>query len=366
MNRALSVRPDLSGLDPYVPGLTIEEIKDRYGLDTVIKLASNENPLGTSPLARKAMERHAASAFRYPHNHTPRLRDALAGRLGVAPQQVLTGNGSDELIDLVLRLIVRPGEDEILAYESCFSMYRLTARLLNAGYRAVPREEGFGLPLKALAAAATEKTAAVFVTSPDNPTGLAATAAELAELAEALPERTLLVVDEAYIDFVADPDAHDMLPVLAGREDVIVLRTFSKALGLGGMRLGYGVLPLWLAEIASAARIPFTVNLLAEEAGLAALQDDVFYNETLRVVREGKAQLTGGMAALECEVLPSEANFVMFRPPFEAAGVFEGLLERGVIVRPLKSFGLPEWIRVNVGTEEENRIFLRKLEEVLS
>lgn len=365
MKRAPSVRPDLSGLDPYVPGLTIEEIKDRYGLDTVIKLASNENPLGTSPLAQKALERHAAYAFRYPHNHTPRLCNALSRQLGVDAARILAGNGSDELIDLILRLVVRPDEDEIICYESCFSMYRLTARLLGAGYREVPRADDFSLPLEALAQAATEKTAAVFVTSPDNPTGLAATAAELAGLARSLPRRTLLVVDQAYIDFVDEPQAHDMRALLSELDNVVVLRTFSKAYGLGGMRLGYGILPMWLAETATAARIPFSVNLLAEEAGLAALEDVHFYEETLRTVSRGKTQLSQGLQSLGCRVLPSQANFVMFRPAADAAGVFEALLQNGIIVRPLKSFGLPEWIRVNVGTERENEQFLRQLKEIL-
>ncbi|MGE4504254.1 MAG: histidinol-phosphate transaminase [Desulfovibrionaceae bacterium] len=360
------VRPEILEFKPYTPGLNIEQIQERYGLDTVIKLASNENPLGASPVVRKVIGGRAAHAFRYPLNHSPALVEPLAASLGVAQELVVAGNGSDEIIDMLFRVVAHPGRDNVVCYESCFSMYRMCAKLCGVEYREVPRGPGFALPLEAMAEAADENTAMVIVTTPDNPTGLAVTVQALERLADALPEGTLLVVDGAYTEFARPAEAYDPTPLAASREDVVVLRTFSKAYGLAGLRLGYGVMPVWLADYLRRARIPFTVNQLAEAAGIAALEDGVFLAETLRTVFEGRAFLAGELGGLGCEVLPSESNFLMFRPGKDAALVHEGLLSRGIIVRPLASFGFGEWLRVNVGTMAENRALVAALEEVLA
>jgi histidinol-phosphate aminotransferase len=359
------IRPEILDFKPYVPGLSIEEIKSRYGLSKVIKLASNENPLGCSPLVAQAIAQAAPDAFRYPQNHTPRLLDALAKANGVAAGQIVAGNGSDEIIDLLLRVVARPGVDNVLCYEHCFSMYGLTAKLCGVEYREVPRGSNYRLPLETLASAVDENTAMVFVTSPDNPTGLAARAEELMVLAGVLPKGTLLVVDEAYVDFTWPPEEYSVMHMVNELDNLVVLRTFSKAYGLAGLRLGYGVMPLWLAEAVNRARLPFTVNLLAEVAGLAALEDENFYSETLSVVFQGREQLLKRLPELGCTVFPSQANFVMFSPPFDAGEVSEELLKRGIIVRHLKSFGLPQNIRVNVGTKEETQTFLDVLQEIL-
>ncbi|MBU1230200.1 MAG: histidinol-phosphate transaminase [Proteobacteria bacterium] len=360
------VRPEILGFTPYVPGLSIEEIKAKYGLSTVIKLASNENPLGASPVVQQAVARAAGQVFRYPQNHTPRLCAAIAKSMGVPAEQVVVGNGSDELIDLLLRVVARPGEDNVVCYEHSFSIYGLTARLCGVEYREVPRGGDFRLPLESLAEAVDHNTALIFVTSPDNPTGLAAKAEELMVLSGILPEGTLLVVDEAYMDFTWPPEEYSMMNELGALGNVVVLRTFSKAYGLAGLRLGYGVMPEWLAEHMRRARLPFTVNILAEEAGLAALEDDAFYSATLEAVFNGREQLLKRLPELGCQVWPSQANFVMFRPQRPAGVVCEELLKRGVIVRHLKSFGLPDNIRVNVGTGPENTAFLKALEEILN
>jgi len=360
------VRPEILDFKPYVPGLSIEEIKAKYGLSTVIKLASNENPLGASPVVRQALARAADRVFRYPQNHTPRLLNAIAKAMEVPAGQIVAGNGSDEIIDLLFRVVARPGLDNVLCYENSFSMYGLTARLCGVEYREVPRGEDYRLPLEALAAAADENTAMIFVTSPDNPTGLAAKAEELMVLSGMLPEGTLLVVDEAYMDFSWPPEEYSVLPMLNQLDNVVVLRTFSKVYGLAGLRLGYGAMPQWLADHMRRARLPFTVNLLAEEAGIAALEDDAFYNATLELVLKGREQLLKRLPQLGCAVWPSQANFVMFRPPRPAAEVCEELLRRGIIVRHLKSFGLADNIRVNVGTGPETAAFLKALEEILN
>jgi len=358
------LRPEIQDFKPYVPGLSIDEIKARYGLTRVVKLASNENPLGTSPLARKAAERAAALGFRYPQNHNPALVAAIAARLGAPVENVVAGHGSDEMIDLLLRVVGRDG-DHVLCWSHAFSMYRLTAKLCGLECREAPRDPDAPLPLEALARAADERTAVVFVTSPDNPTGRAARLDELRALADRLPEGTILAVDEAYVDFARPLEEHSALPLALERDNVIALRTFSKAYGLAGFRLGFGVMPPWLAQAMTRARIPFTIGVLDEAAGIAGLTDDAFLAATLETVHAGIDRLTAGLTELGCVVGPSQANFLMFTPPRPGQEVFQGLLERGVIVRPLASFGLPERIRVSVGTEEENEIFLRELAGVL-
>ncbi len=362
------LRPEIEGFEPYSPGLNIEEIQTRYGLATVIKLASNENPLGASPVVQKAIQHHAGSAFRYPRSRNVRLRQALASRLGVDSARVVTGNGSDELIDLLIRVCAVPGRDKILAFRPCFSIYELQSRLCGVDFVQTPLKPDFSFDWEGLLAKADESTALVFATNPDNPTGLTVAACELADIARRLPKTALFVIDEAYIDFADDPGECSLLPRLTEFPNVVILRTFSKAYGLAGLRLGYGVFPSWLADAIWRVRLPFSVNLLAEEAGLAALEDEVFYRETLRVVREGREELTRGLAGLGCQVSPSQSNFLLFSLPQggpDAREMFERLLRRGIIVRPLASYNLPGHIRVSVGKPEENRAFLQALAEEL-
>ena len=359
------LRPEIESFKSYTPGRSIEEIREEYGLRRIIKLASNENPLGASPVVRKALERAALGAFRYPQNGNPRLIAALAEHAGVPEEMILAGNGSDEIIDLIMRVRCRPGVDHVYCYEHSFSMYGLCAKLNGVEYREVPRGEDFRLPLEYMAEVADEHTALVFVTSPDNPTGLAAHVDELTVLAGMLPKETLLVVDQAYVEFSWPPESYDMLPLLERCDNVVVLRTFSKVNGLAGLRVGWGAMPVWLAAAVRKARPPFTVNVLAEAAALAALDDDDFTMATLDVVFRGRELFFKKLAEMGCEVTPSQANFVMFKPPVPAAEVNEKLLRAGFIVRPLASFGLPDRIRVNIGTDEENGLFLDALREIL-
>ena len=362
-------RPEIQAFKAYSPGLSIEEIKARHGLSQVVKLASNENPLGVSPVVQKVLQERAGAVFRYPQWGYPRLREAVARHLGVSLERVVCGNGSDEIIDLLVRVTCRPGKDHVLACRPCFSVYASQSRLCGVEFRQLDLNPDFSPPLAELAAAATEDTALVFVTSPDNPSGHAVRAGQLAEMARALPERTLLAVDEAYIHFTDDPQAASPLTLLDELPNIAVLRTFSKAYGLAGLRLGLGVLPPAVAEAVLRVQIPFSVNLLAEEAGMAAMNDAVFLAETLRVVREGRDYLTAGLTRLGCAPHPSQANFIMFGLPAgapDARTVFERLLEKGIIIRPLTSYGLTDKLRVSVGREDENRAFIAALSEVLS
>lgn len=366
MNPKDTLRPEVLAFSPYTPGLSIDEIKVRYGLQSVIKLASNENPLGASPLVTRVLTRRADSVFRYPQSGNPRLVEAIARVHGLDPAQVAPGNGSDEIIDLLLRVKARPGQDNVVAFDPCFSIYKLQARLCGVEMRQVKLGPDFGFPFEKLLALCDDHTALVFVTNPDNPSGHAVKAAELAFLAKALPKRAMLVVDEAYVDFCDDEQEYSVMSRLGSLENVVVLRTFSKLYGLAGLRLGFGAMPPWLADLVMRVRLPFSVNLLAEAAGLAALEDLHFVQATKETVRLGRAWLTERLTALGCKVAPSQANFLLFTPPAKAQHVFERLLERGIIIRPLASYGLPDSLRVSMGSQPENEAFIAALADILA
>ncbi|MCK9241025.1 histidinol-phosphate transaminase [Desulfocurvus sp.] len=364
------VRPEVEDFEAYSPGLTIDEIKARFGLDAVIKMASNENPLGTSPVVQKVLCDKAGLAFRYAQAGTPRLAAAIAGHHGLPAGRVVAGNGSDEIIDLLIRVKARPGRDNIIAFKPCFAMYRLQARLCGVEFRQAPLGPGFSFDPDALLALADENTAICFVTTPDNPSGYAPPVAVLERLARELPPQCLLVLDEAYMDFAEPQEAYSLLPRLEEFPRVAVLRTFSKMYGLAGLRLGYGLLPEWLADYCLRVKPPFSVNILAEEAGLAALRDDDFVRATREAVRRGREFLARELGALGCTVWPSQANFFIMDLPagaaLDAKGVFEALLARGIILRPLASYGLAASLRVSVGNEQENAALVRALAEVLA
>ena len=361
-----TLRPETLSYIPYSPGLSIDEIRERYGLATVIKLASNENPLGASPLVTRELSRKAASVFRYPQSGSPKLVEAIARFHNVPAACVVPGNGSDEIIDLLLRVKARPGIDNVVAFEPSFSIYRLQSKLCGVAMRTAPLASDFSFPFDALLARCDENTALVFVTNPDNPSGYAVTADQIVSLAKALPARALLVVDEAYVEFAAPEDKYSVMGRLSQLPNVMVLRTFSKLYGLAGARLGFGVMPEWLADILMRVRLPFSVNLLAEAAGLAALADTAFRQASLEAVSTGRAFLARELSRLGCRPRPSQANFLLFTPPAPARKVFEELLARGIIIRPLGSYGLPDDLRVSVGNARENQAFIKALEDVLA
>ena len=359
-----SVRPEVEAFTPYSPGLSIDEIRERFGLTDIIKLASNEYPLGVSPLAREAVERCAGNLFRYPQSGNLRLVQALAARHGLDPASVVVGNGSDEIIDLLIRIRAAAGAHNVVVCRPSFSLYALQSRLCGVELRSAPLNEDFSFDFEALLELTDADTAIVFITTPDNPSGFCPQASEVRNFAERLPKGCLLAVDEAYLDF-ADEREEQSPPVTAS--NIAVLRTFSKSFGLAGLRLGYGLLPPRLAGYLRRVRLPFSVNILAEEAGLAALRDDVFRAETLRVVRAGRERVTAGLHELGCRVWPSQANFLMFRPPAEGPGareLFDALLQQGIIIRSLASYGLPALLRVSMGTERENACFLHACKEL--
>lgn len=368
----ISVRQEIMALKAYVPGLSIAEIQDKYNLPQVIKMASNENPLGMPPLAREAVERHAAGAFRYPQGGNPRLAKALGQRHGVDEHRVVVGNGSDEIIDLLIRILAIPGAHNIVCFNPCFSIYPIQGRICGVEIRRQPLEEDFSFNFAALLELVDANTRIVFVTTPDNPSGFCPPRAAVEALARDLAHKApdcLLVVDEAYVDFAENEKAASLLASGIMPKNTAFMRTFSKSFGLAGMRVGYGILPDHLADFVWRARLPFSVNILAEEAALAALADDTFYNATQDAVRTGRKELFAGLTALGCKVWPSEANFLMFGMPEgapTAAECFETLLARGIIIRPLKSYGLPDLLRVSIGNQQENLAFLSALADIIA
>lgn len=360
-------RPELVPDKPYAAGLSVAEIKDRYGLDRIIKLASNENPLGLSERTRQAIAAAAANSFRYPRSGNPELKRALSQRYQLPEENLVIGNGSDEIIDLLLRLKGRPGQSNVLAFRPCFSVYGLQSRVCGLEFRQVDLAADFKFPWKDFVAAMDENTCLAFVTTPDNPSGYCPSANELAALALDLPPGCLLVIDEAYMDFARPYDQHQMLSRQPDLPNVAVMRTFSKSYGLAGLRLGFASLPPELARAFWSIRLPFSVNVLAEQAGLTALDDHEFLAQTLETVWTGRDYLSRELADLGFEVWPSQANFIMVRPPAKgprAVEMFELLLRRGLIVRHLKSFGLEDHLRISIGRPEENKILVQTMAEL--
>ncbi len=368
----ISVVPRIRELDAYAPGLSIAEIQQKYGLSRVIKMASNENPLGASPLAQEAARRHAPFLFRYPQGGNPRLARALADLHAVDPRRVVVGNGSDEIIDLLIRILAEPGRHSLACFDPCFSIYPIQGRISGIEVRRCPLGKDFSFDFDALLRLVDQSTRLVFVTTPDNPSGCCPPREAVAELAGRLAgiaPHCLLVVDEAYMDFAEDESGASLLASGALPDNAAFLRTFSKSWGLAGLRLGYGVLPPALADYFWRARLPFSVNILAEEVGLAALADTAFRQATLDAVRQGRATLRDGLTALGCTVWPSAANFLLLQLPpgaGPARNCFEALLRRGIIIRPLSSYKLPEHLRVSVGDAAENAAFLTAMRDILA
>ncbi len=367
----IPIRPEVRAFEPYTAGLSIDEIREKYHLDRVVKMASNENPLGVSPVVRRVIAERAGLAFRYPQAGNPKLSAALGARHGVSADRIVAGNGSDEIIDLLFRVCATPGVHNAVAFRPCFGLYPTQSALCGVELRRADLNPDMSFPWERLLSQVDASTALVFVTTPDNPSGRAASRQELADLAARLPASCLLVIDEAYMDFTDDPHACSLLSDMRDgsplADRVAVLRTFSKLFGLAGLRLGYGILPPDIADYMRRVRLPFSVNLLAEEAALAALGDETFRAKTLEVTRAGRAMLGRELAALGCRVYPSQSNFIMFEPPeaVDSARLFEDLLRRGFILRPLGGYGLPRHLRVSVGTAEENEGLVAALGELL-
>jgi len=349
----------------YEPGRPIEEVARELGFsdaDEIMKLASNENELGPSPKALIAMREAAATMHRYPDGGTFYLRRALAERLGVAPEQILPGNGSNELLELLGHVFLRPGRNIVVA-EYAFVVYRLVAAMFGADVRSVAMRE-LTHDLDAMTAAVDEDTAIVFVANPNNPTSTIVRPEEIARMMRDVPDHVIVCFDEAYIEMLPPDERPDTLAYVREGRNVIVMRTFSKAYGLAGLRIGYGVAPEECVRLLNRVRQPFNVNAMAQAAALAALDDEEHVARTREMVREGMDYICEAMARIGVPAVRGAANFLLVETG-NGRQVFQALQRMGVIVRPMDGYGLPDTVRVTVGMPGQNERFVVALSSVL-
>ncbi len=354
------VPPYIRELAPYVPGKPIEEVERELNMHA-IKLASNENPLGASPLAIAAAQKALVASNRYPDGSGFYLREALAVKHDVPAENIILGGGSTELIDLSARIALVPGDCGVTSYGS-FPLYYIAIRATGASYLDVPMRD-YQFDLEAIARDLPEEAKLIFLANPNNPTGTRFSADNLETFLAHVPEHILVVLDEAYYDYVDDLNYSRSIDIVRGGRNLIVLRTFSKVYGLAGLRIGYGIGPATLLAEMNKIRGPFNTSGVAQAAALAALDDMEHVRRSVESNRAGLAQLASGLHSLKIKFVPSVANFLLVIFGTDTEPLVEELLKHGVIVRPMRWMGFPTAIRVTVGTHEENEKFLRALAE---
>lgn len=364
----LQARPCVQHLAPYQPGKPIDELQRELGLSRVVKLASNENPLGPSPKALAALQKTVqgdpVELGRYPDGNGFILKQALSQRFNLSLDGITLGNGSNDVLELVARAFLGESDDAIFA-EHAFAVYPLAVQAAGARGIAVPARD-FGHDLPAIAAAITPATKVIFLANPNNPTGTWFEASEFAAFMAQVPTQVVVVLDEAYGEFVTASDALDGLAVLPKHPNLIVSRTLAKAYGLASLRVGYAVASAEITNIINRVRQPFNVNSLALIAAAAAITDDEFVAKTRALNQAGMQQWLDGLAALGLSAMPSRGNFLCVDMQQEAAPLFQALLREGVIVRPVANYGLPRHLRISIGLAEENAFALNALQRVLA
>jgi histidinol-phosphate aminotransferase len=361
---AAAAPPHVRAIGRYQGGKPISELAREYGLDEagIVKLASNENPLGIPESARAAMARAIAELARYPDGNGFELKAAISRRLNVPTESITLGNGSADLLDLAVRTFVPPGQSVVYS-QHAFAVYPIAT--LSAGARAIVVPAlTFAHDLDAMAAAIASDTRLIFIGNPNNPTGTFAPAPQIAAFLAKVPRDVSVVLDEAYRDYLEPSLRFDSTQWLREHPNLIVTRTFSKAYGLAGLRIGFALADPELTDLLNRVRQPFHVNSLAQAAAIAALDDDAFLRRSYEVNREGLAYLQSQLERLGLPFVPSHANFVLVEVG-DAAAIYDRLLRAGVIVRPVTSYGLPRWLRVSVGLAHENRKFIAALEQAL-
>lgn len=356
----LHIHSHIASLVPYVPGKPIDELERELGIPRAIKLASNENPLGPSPKALAVLAETSATLHRYPDGGAHRLRAALADRYKLTPDHVILGNGSDEILGLLARAFLSPGDEAVMA-DQTFVIYKMEVAAAHGKPVIVPLQQ-WQHDLAAMAAAITDRTRLIFICNPNNPTGTMATANDVAAFMQRVPDDIIVIFDEAYYEYVQDQHFPDSLNWVTQRRNAIVLRTFSKIYGLAGLRVGYGLTTPEIAGYLNRIRPPFNVNTVAQRAALAALTDDEHVARSRALNTAEMATVRAGLVALGFQPLPSQANFLLFDVGRDGRAVFEALLRQGVIVRHIEG----RLIRVTIGLPEENRYFLDAFKKVLS
>ena len=354
----------IRAIAPYQPGKPIAELAREMGLkeQSIVKLASNENPLGASPRALAAIEKHLAGIARYPDGNGFELKSALAERYGVTREQIVLGNGSNDVLELAARAFLSPGTSAVYS-QHAFAVYPLATQAAGArGIEAPARD--YGHDLRAMLEALDDDTRVTFIANPNNPTGTLLAAADLLRFLEEAPRSMLVVLDEAYTEYLPGEARADSIGWIRRFPNLLVTRTFSKAYGLAGLRVGFALAHPEVADMLNRVRQPFNVNSLAQAAAIAALGDEEHLRRSVEINRAGMRQLADGFRRLDIAYIPSFGNFVSFRIG-NATGMYQSLLRKGVIVRPVANYGMPEHLRVSIGLEHENARFLQALEQSL-
>ncbi|MEQ1602575.1 MAG: histidinol-phosphate transaminase [Methylophilaceae bacterium] len=356
--------PYIRAIAPYLPGKPITELAREMGLqpENIVKLASNENPLGISPKAEEAMQFALLDTARYPDGNCFALRDAVSKKFALAPDQLVFGNGSNDILELAARAYLVPGTEAIYS-QHAFAVYALVTQAIGATGVVVPALD-FGHDLSAMLAAITAKTRMIFIANPNNPTGTLLDKQALLAFLRAVPKNIVVVLDEAYDEYLPAARKSESLSWLAEFNNLIISRTFSKAYGLAGLRVGFGVAAIAVADMLNRVRQPFNVNSIAQAAAVASLADDDFVARTYALNQAGMLQITQGLGELGLSFIPSFGNFVSFHIE-NGAGIYQKLLQHGVIVRPVANYEMPDYLRVSIGLFAENARFLAALKEII-
>lgn len=354
---------DIRTLQPYQTGKPIEELQRELGLDKIVKLASNENPLGFNPNVKAAIAAHLDGLTRYPDGAGFELKKAISEKLAINADQITIGNGSNDVLDLIGLCFLNANTSAIYA-QHAFVVYPLMVKFMGAKGIEVPAKD-WGHDLDAMLAAIQDDTRVIFIANPNNPTGTWLGRDALRKFMQQVPENIIVVLDEAYSEYIHDVDYADGIALQKEFANVIVVRTFSKVYGLAGLRVGFSVSSPQLSNILNRVREPFNVNTLAQVGAIAALKDDAFVKKTVAINDAGRAQIEAGLQKLNLTFIPSQGNFICFDTGTDALAVYNKLLAKGVIVRPVVPYGMPTHLRVSIGLEDENQTFLDALVEVL-
>jgi histidinol-phosphate aminotransferase len=357
------VREEVLGMEKYVAGKPISEVKRELGLNEVIKLASNENPLGCSPKVKQALKETIQETCLYPDAANYELKKTIAENLGIKSNQIFCGTGSDLLIRVICSTFLNHGDESIMA-EITFSRYDAATKLMGGKTVLVPMKN-HGLDVDKMVESITERTKMIWFCNPNNPTGTIFRKADLERIIKRIPENVIVIMDEAYIEYVTDEEYPDSLSLLDKYPNMIILRTFSKAYGLASLRCGYGIANEEMVNYFNTVIGPFDVNLFAQKAAVAALEDKDYLNFVYETNKIGKEYLYKQFRKLDLEFIESNANFIMVKSRIDDKFVFNELLKKGIIMRPGHLLGMPGWMRVTIGTQEQNEAFIKALEEIL-
>lgn len=360
----------VQALKPYAPGKPLSELEREYGISDAVKLASNENPLGPGAAVIEALQSQFSEIARYPDGNGFALKAALARKLGVSSESITLGNGSNDVLELVARAFLSSDTSAVFSAHA-FAVYPLVTQAIGARCNVAPAHDGtggprFGHDLDAMYAAIDADTRVVFIANPNNPTGTWLPKARLRAFVEKVPAHVIVVVDEAYFEYVGEPDYPNAMEWIDDFPNLLVTRTFSKAYGLASLRVGYGVSRPRLADVLNRVRQPFNVNSFAQAAAVAALADEDHLVRGVSLNNEGMQLLTAGFERLGLDYIPSVGNFISVDVKRDPADVYEALLRNGVIVRPVDNYGMPGYLRISIGLPEENQRFLTALEKVLA